>query len=311
MKAYIAEKVSHCPICQISKTERVQYPGLMNPLQILTAKWSEISMDFNERLPKSNGKDVILVVVDRLTKYAHFLPMSHPYTIHKVAILFMENIFKLHGLPKIIVLAWDGIFTSKMWQEIFSALKVDLHFSTAYHPESDGQTERVNQCLEQYLRSMAFQAPRKWTEWLATAEWWYNSSYHTAIKTSPFEALYEYSPPQIQEICIPEAASPETQDTLQDKATMLQTLQQNLICAQKKMKKHADNNRTARSFHLGDMVYLKMQPHRETALGMGSALKLTSKFYGPFRVIQKVGQQAYKLQLPAGTNSMTCFTLTN
>jgi hypothetical protein len=106
---------------------------------------------------------------------------------------------------------------------------VDLHFSSAYHPESDGQTERVNQCLEQYLRTMAFQEPKKWCKWLTTAEWWYNSSYHTAIKTSPFEALYEYRPPLLQDLSIPDSASPETHSTLQEKSVMLQTLQQNLI----------------------------------------------------------------------------------
>jgi transposase InsO family protein len=100
-------------------------------------------MDFIEGLPTSNGMNVILVIVDRLTKYAHFLPLSHPYTVHKVANLFLDHILKLDGLPKIIVSDRDRIFTSKLWQELFSALKVNLHFSTAYHPESDGQTERV------------------------------------------------------------------------------------------------------------------------------------------------------------------------
>jgi hypothetical protein len=197
MKDFIHDKIANCPICQISKTEKVPYPGLLNPLQIPATKWSESSMDFIEGLPTSNGNNVILVVVDRLTKFAHFLPLSHPYTVHKVDTLFLDNIFKLHGLPKVIVSDRDRIFTSKLWQELFSALKVDLHFSTAYHPESDGQTERVNQCLEQYLRTMAFQEPKKWSTWLTTAEWWYNSSYHTAIKTSPFEASYEYKPPQL------------------------------------------------------------------------------------------------------------------
>jgi IS30 family transposase len=153
------------------------------------------SMDFVEGLPKSQWKDVILVIVDRLTKYVHFLPMAHPYTVHSVATLFLDNIVKLHGMHAVIVSDRDRIFTSKLWQEIFAALKVDLHFSSAYHPESDGQTERANQCLEQYLRSMAFQEPKKWVTWLPTAEWWYNSSYHTTIKTTPFEALFGYPPP--------------------------------------------------------------------------------------------------------------------
>ena len=144
MKSYIAEKIAICPICQISKTERVHYPGLLDPLNIPEAKWSEISLDFVEGLPKSKGKDVILVVVDRLTKYAHFLPLAHLFTAQQVANIYLDNIFKLHGPPKIIVSDRDRIFTSKFWQELFSALKVHLHFSTAYHTESDGQTERVN-----------------------------------------------------------------------------------------------------------------------------------------------------------------------
>jgi IS30 family transposase len=104
-----------------------------------------------EGLPKSSNKNAILVVVDRLTKYAHFLPLAHPFTAQPVAQLFMDNIFKLHGLQVAIVIDRDKIFTSKLWQDMFKALKVSLHYSSTYHPQSDGQTERVNQCLENYL----------------------------------------------------------------------------------------------------------------------------------------------------------------
>jgi transposase InsO family protein len=141
MKQYIADKVAICPICQISKIERVHYPGLLHPLNIPTTKWSELSMDFVEGLPKSKGKNVILVVVDCLTKYAHFLALAHPYNAQDVAKLFMDNIKKLHGLPNSIVSDRDTIFTSKFWQELFSSLNIQLHLSSAHHPESDGQTE--------------------------------------------------------------------------------------------------------------------------------------------------------------------------
>jgi hypothetical protein len=159
---YIAEQVAACPVCQISKTEKVPYPGLLNPLPIPQQKWMDISMDFVEGLPKSMGKDVILVVVDRLTKYAHFIPLSHPYTVQSIADLFMANIIKLHGPLASIVSDRDVIFTSKLWKDIFSSFNIHLNYSTAHHPESDGQTERVNQCLEQYLRCMSFQQPKKW-----------------------------------------------------------------------------------------------------------------------------------------------------
>lgn len=181
-------------------------------------------MEFIEGLPKSKGMDVILVVVDRLTKYAHYLPMSHPYSVKQVAQLFMDNIYKLDGPPEVIVSDRDHIFTSKLWQEIFTALKVKLYFSSAYHPECNGQTERVKQCLEQYFHVMAFQKPKKWAGWLPAAEWWYNSSYHIAIKPSPFEDLYVYHPPQVSEISVPCDIFAEALVTLQDKDHILKML---------------------------------------------------------------------------------------
>jgi hypothetical protein len=225
LKQYIHQQISECPVCQLSKGEHVQYPGLLNPLPIPQQKWSEISLDFIEGLPKSRGNNVILVVVNRLTKYAHFLPLAHPYSAQKVADLFIDNICKLHGPPSVIVSDQDTIFTSVVWKEIFAALKVTLNFSTAHHPETDGQTERVNQCLEQYLCCMAFKEPKKWCNWIPAAEMWYNCSYHTMIKMSPFEALYKYAPPLIQEINLPVDLSPEAHITLKDKRHMLQTLQ--------------------------------------------------------------------------------------
>jgi hypothetical protein len=146
---------------------------------------------------------------------------------------------------------------------------------------------------------MAFQQPKKWIEYLPAAEFWYNCSYHTAIKMSPFEALYEYAPPLLTEL--PATLSPEAQETLQEREKMILTLQHNLAKAQTAMRKYADQKRTPRSFQVGDMVYLKMIPQRETALGQGNPLKLASKWYGPFKVIQTVGKRAYRLQLPEGT----------
>jgi hypothetical protein len=147
LKNYVTDKVAMCPICQIAKTERLPYPGLLQPVPIPQQKWAAISMDFISGLPKSRGKNVILVVVDRLTKYAHFLPLAHPYTVQTVADLFSKHIIKLHGPPSSIVSDRDHVFTSHLWKQILSSYNTKLHYSTAYHPETDGQTERVNQCL--------------------------------------------------------------------------------------------------------------------------------------------------------------------
>jgi IS30 family transposase len=170
--------------------------------------WTFISMDFVEGLPKSGNKSVILVVLDRLTKYAHFVSLTHPYTAQTIAQVFMDNVFKLCGPPAAIVIDRDMVFPSKVWQDIFKSMKVSLQFSTAYHPQTDGQTEQVNQCLESYLRCMVFMEPKKWSSWLSPAEWWYNTNYHTSLQITPFKALYGYAPPMIIEVRIPGPESP-------------------------------------------------------------------------------------------------------
>lgn len=181
-------------------------------------------------------------------------------------------------------------------------MKVRLRFSTAYHPQTDGQTERVNQCLESYLRSMTFQEPNHWHSWLALAEWWYNTTYHTSIQMTPFQAMYGYPPPQINEFSVPCNVSNEARVTLEQKEVIIQKLKISLTEAQTRIKHFADKNRSERVLSVGDMVYLKLQPYRQTAFGIRGSLKLRSKFYGPFKVIEQVGKVAYKLQLPAESN---------
>lgn len=178
--------VRHCVVCQRFKPELVRPPGLLQPLPIPEHIWSDISMDFIDGLPLSKGKSVILVVVNRLSKYSHFIPLSHPYTALTVAQAFLDNIYKLHGLPKVIVSDRDVVFLSKFWKELFGMLQVNLHMSTAYHPQSDGQTEIVNKAVECYLRCMCGDKPKEWAHWIALAEYWYNTTFHTAINTTPY-----------------------------------------------------------------------------------------------------------------------------
>lgn len=202
LKKTVEMFIRECPVCQITKVEHIHIPGLLNPLEVLDMAWTHITMDFIEGLPKSKWKDAILVVVDRLTKYAHFLALSHPYSVEQVVEIFMNNIHRLHGMPMAIIIDRDRIFTSQLFQEIFKSMKVQLRFSTSYHPQTDGQTERVNQCLESYLRNMTFQEPHQWYSWLSLAGWWYNTTYHTSLQMTPFQALYGYPPPQINEFSI-------------------------------------------------------------------------------------------------------------
>ena len=149
-------------------------------------------MDFVEGLPVSEGYSVILVVVDRQTKYAHFLPVKHPFTAHSIAKTVLDYVIKLHGFPHTIVTDRDKIFLCIFWKELFKLHDTQLLMSSAYHPQMDGQTERVNQCLEMYLRCAVHDSPKKWCQWLSLAELWYNSTFHSALGCSPFKALYGY-----------------------------------------------------------------------------------------------------------------------
>ncbi|GMI79982.1 hypothetical protein HRI_001667500 [Hibiscus trionum] len=152
-------------------------------------------MDFIEGLPSSLRYNCILVVIDKFTKYAHFLPLAHPYTALDIANAYLSQVYKLHGSPKISISDRDKTFTSLFWKELMKQLGATTLFSTAYHPQTDGQTERLNQCLEQYLRDMCFMKPNTWAKWISQAERWYNTTYHTALGLTPFEALYGYKPP--------------------------------------------------------------------------------------------------------------------
>jgi hypothetical protein len=128
-------------------------------------------MDFITGLPKLGNRSVIMVVVDRLSKYAHFCTLQHPFTTSTVAQIFMDQVFKLHGMPHSIVSNRDPTFTSNFWQELFKIQGTELHLSTTYHPRTDGQTEVVNKCLETYLRCFSLEKKNQWAQWLPLAEW--------------------------------------------------------------------------------------------------------------------------------------------
>jgi hypothetical protein len=205
LKTNVQRFVAECVVCQQNKVETIKTLGLLQPLSIPSQRWEEVSMDFIIGLPKFEGKSVIMVIVDRLTKYAHFCALSHPFKASTVATTFMETVQKpfmetvqkLHGSPKIIVSDRDPIFTGHFWTELFSCLGTQLAHSLSYHPQSDGQTKIVNKFLEGYLHCFVSDKQTQWFKWLPLAEWWYNTSFHTATKMTPFMALYGYHPPSI------------------------------------------------------------------------------------------------------------------
>jgi hypothetical protein len=152
------------------KLDRSKSPGLLQPVQIPEETWQMVSMDFVEGLPRSGGASCILVVVDKFTKYSNFLPSLHPFTASKVAQVFLDQVYKLHGMPMSIIIDMDKIFISRFWQELFKFAQVQLRMSSSYHPQSDGQTKRVNQCMETFLRCFVSSYPKQWIKWLSLAE---------------------------------------------------------------------------------------------------------------------------------------------
>jgi hypothetical protein len=191
MKREIVEYVARCDSCQRIKVEHQRPVGLLQPLQIPQEKWDEIGMEFIVGLPRTRAcYDSIWVVVDHLTKAAHFIPVKTTYSSAVLTELYMSRIVCLHGVPKKIVSDSGTQFTSHFWQQLHEALGTHLKFSLAYHPQTDGQTERTNQILEDMLRACALQDKLGWKKRLPYAEFSYNNSYQASLKMSPFQALY-------------------------------------------------------------------------------------------------------------------------
>ena len=200
-------------------------------------------MDFITGLPKSGNKSIIMVVVDRLSKYAHFFTLPHPFTPPLVAQPFMDQIFKLHGMPTSIMSDLDPILTSNFSQELFRLEGTQLQFSTSYHPQTDGQTEAINKCLETYLRCFTLKNKHIWVQWLPLAKWWYNTNYHATTKMTPCESVYGHLPPSPTSYIQGCSKVQAVDQLLQNRTTMLTHLRENLHQAQNRMKQHANQHR--------------------------------------------------------------------
>ena len=229
MKKDTLEFTRKCLICQKTKAERVNLPNKLHPHDVPQMKWECISMDFVTGIPKlTGGFDSIFVVVDKLTKVAHLIPVKTTATAADIAHLFIKEIVRLHGIPARIISDRDAKFTSKFWQALFQSVGTQLNLSSAYHPEIDGQTEQVNQVIEDMLRSYCGQQPRLWLKFLPLVEFAYNSSFHRSLQMSPFKALYGQECLTPLRLANPNLTVPAAKETLEEMDCQLQIIRENL-----------------------------------------------------------------------------------
>ncbi|GKE26143.1 putative nucleotidyltransferase, ribonuclease H, partial [Tanacetum coccineum] len=298
MKQEVARFVAKCLTCQQVKIEHQRASGLLQPLDIPTWKWEQISMDFVTRLPRTFKKnDAIWVVVDRLTKSAHFLPIQQGYSGSKLAEIFQQEIIRLHGTPASIVSDRDPRFASRFWKGLQNAWGTRLKFSTAFHPQTDGQTERTIQTLEDMLRSCALEWTGNWDEYLCLVEFAYNNSWHASIKGAPFELLYGRkcrAPICWNEVGERVIEGPELVEVTNEKVAIAK---EKLKEARSRQKSYADRHRRALEFKPGDRVFLKVSPCRGVRR-FGLKGKLSPRFIGPFEILDRVGEVSYRLALP-------------
>jgi hypothetical protein len=298
MKIEIARHVARCDTCKRVKAIHMKTAGPLQSLSIPTWKWEDISMDFIVGLPRTTkGYDSIWVIIDRLTKIAHFLPVKAKYSLATYAALYIARIHSLHDVPKTIVSDRGPQFVSKFWEELHRSLDTKLLHSSAYHPQTSGQTERVNQILEDMLRACVLDFSQKWDECLPLAEFSYNDSYQESIEMAPFEALYGRRCRTPLNWSEPGERYFFRLDMVKETEERVQKIIHNMKKAQARQKSYADKRRMPLYFLEGDYVYLKVSPMKGVSR-FGVKGKLEPQYICPFLILERYGPVAYRLQLP-------------
>jgi hypothetical protein len=295
MKKDVDAHVALCDICQGVKAEYERPTGLLQPLEVPEWKWEEISMDFIVELPRTrDGYDSIWVIVDRLTKVAHFIPVKTTYTGVKLAELYVSRIVCLHGVPKKIVSDQGTQFTSRFWEKLHESMDTKLNFSSAYHPQTDDQTERTNQFIEYMFRACALKHGGSWDKSLPYAEFAYNNSYQTSLKMAPFEALYGRkcrTPLYWNQTGESQLFGP---DIIKEAERQVEIIRENLKTTQSRQTSYADPKRREVVFEVGDYVYLRVSLIRGLRRFKIRG-KLSPHFIGPFKILERKGEVAHQL----------------
>jgi len=295
MNERIIDFVRSCPKCQQNKTARHQPYGLSSPLETPYAPWQSIAMDFITELPVSDGCDQLWVIIDRFTKMAHFLPLKkEKKSTADLAVVFAREIWKHHGLPADIISDRDSRFTSETWKEFLRLSEIRPRMSTAFHPQTDGQTERLNQTIEAYLRTFVNTEQDDWRRLLPMAEFAYNNSATTENGMSPFYANYGFHPVAVGTAST-EPLNPASTVYAHWMKAVHDEARKGLEEAQERMRRYTDPARkTPPAYQVGDLVMLNGRNIKTRC----PSRKLDHKNQGPFQIEKIVSPLAVRLTLP-------------
>ncbi|GJS08059.1 putative reverse transcriptase domain-containing protein [Tanacetum coccineum] len=298
MKADIANYVSKCLTCAKVKAEHQKPSGLLQQPKIPDWEWEKITMDFITGLPRIlSGYNSIWVIVDQLTKSAHFLPMKKTDSMEKLTQLYLKEIICRHSVPVSIISDIDSRFALELWRSLQNVLGTDVNMSIAYHPQTDGQSKRIIQTLEDMLRACVVDFGSIWDRHLPLVKFSYNNSYHASIKAAPFETLYGRkckSPIYWNEVGDSQLTGPEL---IRETTKMIVQIKNRLLVARSRQKSYADVRRKPLEFNVGDMVMLKISPWKGV-IRFGKRGKLSLQYVGPFKIIERISPVAYKVDLP-------------
>lgn len=292
MMDYIIEYTKTCDVCQRNRLATRKQYGLLQPMPIPSGPWKEIGYDMIGPLPESEGYNAIMTIVDRLTKQAHFIPCRTTLDSPGVAKLFLENVWKLHGTPTRVISDRGPVFNSKFMQDLYKALGVKDTYTTAYHPQTDGQSERTNQIAKSILRKMVNEEQTNWASLLPLVEFAYNNAEQESIHMSPFMANYGYNPNiQPKENHIHKVPSAEKR--IKNIKRGLELAKKAMKEAQQRQKEYYDRRKQeAPTFQPGDLVLVDQRNLKTTR----DTKKLDHKKVGPFKVLKRIGVNAYKLK---------------
>ena len=287
-----------CDQCQRRKNRAEMPAGKLRSNEVPERPWQYILVDLITKLPISKDHDLILVVCDRFSKISHFVVTTEKTMAEELARLFRDNVWKLHGLPESMISDRGPQFAAGLMKKLNKMLGIETKLSTAYHPQTDGQTERTNQELEQYLKIYINHRQNNWSEWLATAEFAFNNKVHIATKMSPFKVNYGREPRMGFDIR-KKGKNEKTEEFAREIKERHEKARAALVRSQEEMKRQADRSRKkAEEYRVGDKVLISTKDFLEELMKRATK-KLTEKFIEPYVVKKIVSENAIELELLA------------